>query len=279
MPDISSFVTPNNTEYTFKDSAAREAIAAMSGREWYIVTNDYDTPEGIVWIKDGVEIVGALLASVETKSKIYFVPQITEEGHDVYAEYVTVSPSEDVYEWEKFGTTDIDLSSLGALAYKDTATGTYTPNGSISVSVASTTSTAVNVNSAASGVTTYTPEGTVSAPTVSLKTAGNTGTIHNPTKTTVAKTVVAAAPGAAFSANAVTYYSVEGEKLKLYQLGYTTGDSITTEDVTVKTGDAEYEATAPSFSGTGVHLETENISVPTTFSGTFTGTESTITVS
>ena len=64
--------------------------------------------------------------------------------------------------------------------------------------------------------------------------------MKNPTKVTVAKTVVAAAPGTTAPSNNITYYSVSGETLSLYQLGYTTGDSITTSDVTVKTGDASY---------------------------------------
>lgn len=132
--------------------------------------------------------------------------------------------------WQELGST----SNLGDLAFKDTATGSVTPAGSVSLT------------------------DTAKTPTVSLKTPGSTDTIHNPTKVTVAKTVEAAAPGAAAPNNAITYYSVSGETLNLYQLGYTTGDSITTEDVTVKTDDGVYEAgsidvpTSASFSGSSV---------------------------
>jgi len=87
----------------------------------------------------------------------------------------------------------------------------------------------------------------------------------------VAKTVVAAAPGATAPENSLTYYSVSNETLSLYQLGYTTGASIATSNVTVKTGDAAYEATAPKFTGTGARLVTSNIS--TVDSATFSGTE------
>ena len=41
-------------------------------------------------------------------------------------------------------------------------------------------------------------------------------------------------------ANSLTYYSVADENLSLYQIGYTTGASITTSNVTVKNGDASY---------------------------------------
>lgn len=227
--------------------------------------------------------------------------------------------------WQEFGAA----GSFGALAFKDSASGDYTPSGTVSVAVATTSNQTATVSTeeidgshaatytpagsvtltnenktatvskAATGTATYTPEGSVAAPSISVKTAGSTTTVKNPTKVTVAKTVVAAAPGATAPDNAVTYYSVTGETLSLYQLGYTTGDSITTSDVTVKTGDADYEATAPEFTGTGARLVTDNISVPAsasfsgtgarlvtgniavpnTFTGTFTGNEDTITVS
>lgn len=155
-----------------------------------------------------------------------------------------------------------------------TSTGTFTPEGSIGFTNTNKTTT---VSKAASGEATYTPQGSVAAPTISVKTAGSTATVKNPTSVTVAKTVVAAAPGATAPANSLTYYAVAGETLSLYQLGYTTGASITTADVTVKTGDAAYQATAPAFTGTGARLVTGNISVPS--SASFIGTEGSVSVS
>ena len=146
--------------------------------------------------------------------------------------------------------------------------GKFTPAGTVALTKTNKTTT---VSAASSGTTTYTPGGTVGTPTISVKTAGTTGTIKNPTSTTVAKTVVAAAPGATAPANNLTYYAVANETLSLYQLGYTTGASITTENVTVKTGDAAYQSTQPSFTGTAVRLVTGNIS--TADSASFTGTE------
>ena len=64
-----------------------------------------------------------------------------------------------------------------------------------------------------------------------------------------------AAPGATAPANAITYYSVSDETLSLYQIGATKTDSVTLGTaVTVKTGDAVYEASAPTFTGTGKRL-------------------------
>jgi hypothetical protein len=155
-----------------------------------------------------------------------------------------------------------------------TSTGNFTPSGSVSLTNSNVTAT---VSAAQSGTATYTPAGNITAGAITVKTAGSTGTIHNPTKQTVAKTVVAAAPTATAPANEITYYSVANETLSLYKLGYTTGDSITTSDVTVKTGDAVYQSANPTFSGTGVRLVTGNISVPS--SASFSGTEGSVSVS
>ena len=155
-----------------------------------------------------------------------------------------------------------------------TSTGQFTPSGS--VTFISHGDKNLTVNQAESGTVTYTPAGNITAGAIIVKTAGSTGTIHNPTKQTVAKTVVAAAPTATAPANEITYYSVANETLSLYKLGYTTGDSITTSDVTVKTGDAVYQSANPTFSGTGVRLVTESVDVPS--SAVFNGTQADVTV-
>ena len=122
--------------------------------------------------------------------------------------------------WHEFG----DMSGLGALATKDSVSASYTPTGS------------------------------VATPTITLDNAGSTTNIKNPTAATVVTSVSAAAPGTTAPSNAMTYYSVADETLTLYQIGYSTGDSITTENVTVKTGDASYTASAPAFTGTAATI-------------------------
>ena len=158
------------------------------------------------------------------------------------------------------------------------STGSFTPTGKVTVSTNTTENKTATVSKAVSGAATYTPEGNVSAPVISVSKAGATDTIHNPTSVNVAKTVVAAAPGTTAPANNLTYYSVSDETLSLYQLGYTIGASITTSDVTVKTGDAAYSASAPNFNGEGVRLVTDNIPVPATYTASFTGNEKSIAV-
>lgn len=258
MPDISKITLPSGTTYDIKDAVARQGVAG--GIQFRGVTTTV--------ITDG---------STTTSYVIDDVTKTAANGDMViYGNKEFVYSTED-NKWHELG----DTTDLGDLAYKDTASGSYTPTGSVSVSVATTSNQTATVSAAGSGETTYTPAGSVAAPTISVATngAGATTTIKNPTKVTVAKTVAAAAPGATAPDNAITYYNVTGETLSLYQIGYTTGDSITTSDVTVKTGDATYEATAPAFTGTGVRLVTGNIAVPSTLSGSFSGEAATITVS
>lgn len=273
MADISQIKLPSGTTYDIKDSTARAAITggtSFLGVTTTALTDGASTSTIVVGGND-VSAVNGGFAIYGNKEFVY---------------------SESDGKWHEFG----DTSGLGDLAYKNTASGSYTPSGTVSqptfsgnsttstgkftpsgsVSFSNTNQTAT-VSKASSGDATYTPEGSVSAPSISVSSAGSTTTIKNPSAVTVAKSVTAAAPGATAPSNSITYYDVTGEVLSLYQIGYTTGDSITTENTTVKTGDASYSATAPTFTGTGARLVTGNISVPT--SATFTGSEGDVSVS
>lgn len=303
MADISKITLPNGTTYDIKDATARAEIAAITGGT------------SIVFI--GVSSTAITDGGNETPTITGWTGPVAPGNLVFYTSKEFIYGTDNV--WHEMG----DLSGLGALAYKSSAsgnvtpsgtvsqptftgassdvtisatnsasgnyqpagsisggaftgssttfTGSFTPSGSVSVSTASTTNKTAAVSPASSGTTTYTPAGSVTAPTISVDAAGSTSTIHNPTKVTVAKTLETAAPGATAPSNAITYYAVSSETLSLYQIGYTKGDSITTSDVTVKTGDATYTASAPTFSGTGVRLVTGNIAVPNTYSATFTG--------
>lgn len=258
MPDISKIMLPSGTTYDIKDAVARQGVAGGIQFRGFTTTTITDGSTTTSYVVDGVTKTAANGDMVISGNKEFVFS--TEDN-----------------KWHELG----DTTDLGDLAYKDSASGSYTPAGSVTVSVATTTNKTATVAPAGSGEATYTPAGSVSAPTISVAAngAGATTTIKNPTKATVATAMTAAAPGATAPSNSIVYYSVSGETLSLYQLGYNTGDSITTTDVTVKTGDATYEASQPTFSGTGVRLTTGNIEVPATLNGSFSGTAATITVS
>lgn len=293
MAELSQLQMPSGTIYTFKDTVAREQAAGgikLKGSTTTPLTDEATT--------NPIVIDGESYTAVNQDAVFYGKKELVFDGT----------------KWHEFG----DMSGLGDLAIKDSASGSFTPSGSVSkptftgtagsVSVKGTPSGSVTLNTvdvgttvskASSGEATYTPQGTVTPPSISFGVPGDTTTIKNPTKTTVAKTVVTAAPGTTAPANPVSLFNVSGETLVLNQLGYTTGDSISTSDVTVKTGDALYVAGAPTFTGTGARLITDTIPVPTSasFSGsemtstgsftpsgevskpTFTGTAETVTVS
>ena len=229
MADISKITLPSGTTYDIKDATARAAIGGaiiIRGTTTTALTDGATT--------NPITIDNESYTAVANDAVFYANKEFVFDGT----------------KWHEFG----DMTGLGALATKDSASGSYTPAGTIAV------------NAASGSGTSYTPEGSVSAPTISVSSAGSTATIHNPTKATVATAVTAAAPGATAPSNPITYYSVANETLSLYQIGYNTGDSITTSDVTVKTGDAAYSATQPTFSGTEKKLA-------------FSGTSAAITVS
>ena len=185
-------------------------------------------------------------------------------------------------------TVNIAQNDSGNLAI----TGTFTqPSVSIPVTLTGTsthgTSTktmeVVTTTTIPSGKTaTYKPAGTVSKPSITLTAAGGTYTIKNPTAKDMVKEVTASNPGSGTLAGEVVYavYTENTETLSLKRLAAPTEVSITTSDVTVKTGDGTYGLqSAPTFTGTDVYQTVTDtftdaagtVSVSGTVSGTTTG--------
>lgn len=296
MPDISKITLPSGTTYDIKDATARQDIEEIKES-----------------ISSGVTFIGQTTTALTDQAT---TNPITIEGDSITATKgdLTVYGSKEFIfsgtKWIEFG----DLGSLGALAFKNSATGnftpagtvsqptftgtqsnvtisstenssgnyqpagtvsqptftggtvsstgTFTPSGDVTVTTNGTTNKTATVAPAASGTATYTPAGSVAAPSVSVKTAGSTTTVNSIT-----------AIGTLPSWNA----SVANETLTI---GWNAGTLPTKgSDTTVKTGDAAYEASAPSFTGTGVRLVTGNIAVPNTYTATFTGTAGNVSVS
>ena len=305
MPYISQITLPSGSVYDIKDAWARTQIEAITGGSAIVFKGVSSTP-----LTDGGNenpTVNGSVISTKATGDLYFYGQeefiygddstwhslgqpLSTLGDLASKDWVAVSYDKTTSVSSSFSGTASDVSiSVAANASgnytpsgtitggtfsgsESTFTGNFTPAGTVNLSTTNKTATV----STTSGTATYTPGGTVGAPTISVSTAGTTATIKNPTSTTVAKTVAAASPSSTVD-NEVTYYNVANENLTLYKIGYTTGNSITTSNVTVKTGDAAYSASQPTFSGTGVRLVTGNIAVPN--SATFTGEEGSLSVS
>ena len=297
MADISKITLPSGTTYNIKDETARQMASA--GVSFTVSTDAASTPKDVTWESGGTTITGTLVASSSTTGVFYLVPITTSGTKDVYAEYVTVSSS-NVYSWEKIGTTDIDLSSLGDLAYKDsasgnfkpegtvsqptfsgnslTSTGTFTPDGTVSTPTFTGTEGSVSVSgtpagsiSVGTGSANYTPGGTVSTPTITV--TPSTATKYVAASSTGGGSVTA---GTAASATMpVLETSVSNETLTISwtdgSFTANTPTSVTLPSFTSQTivsGISSATSSQPSFTGTGVNLKFEGTTMSS--SGNFT---------
>lgn len=125
MADISKIKLPSGNEYNLKDEVARQAIAggisfiiAWNGNSEPVVA---DIPAGVVVKYNGTNYTGTLSADNAQAGAFYLLKRDNSETTDNYSEYVPVGTT-GAKTWEKLGDVQIDLSSLGSLAYKDNVT-------------------------------------------------------------------------------------------------------------------------------------------------------------
>lgn len=261
-PVISAITLPSGTTYDIKDAFARSAIENLQNTENVLSTDAASTPYGVTWKSGSTTITGTLVASADTTKKIYLVPLENPEGKNSYEEYLTVKTGSTTYAWEMIGTTETDLSGLGALAYKDSASASYTPAGSVSQPTFTGSSSTVTITAEASESGNYTPAGNISAPTISVSSAGSTTTVNSITDVGTLPSLTT---------------TVSSEVLTI---GFSQGTLPTKgADTTVKTGDATYSATAPTFTGTKTQLSGSTTAAGSVSQPTFSGTAATITAS
>ena len=264
MADISKITLPSGNTYNIKDEVARKIASGaiyLCGTTTTALADQATTASVI--IPEAREIRGQAYAAGAS-----YTPQSGDAFFQTNKEFVW-----DGAHWNEFG----DMSGLGALAYKDNGSVTFSPTGDVSLSGISSNTAHASISADAS-TPDYTPSGTVSAPLVSVNTPGATTTIKNPTAKTVVTDMSVSDASATTATGELVYCSVTGETLTLKKFVETTGASITTSDTTVKTGDATYTATAPNFTGTGVDI---SVTVPdlSGISASFTGDDQTVSVS
>lgn len=133
MPDnrkyLSKFTFPNGQTYYLKDEEARELFA--SGGTFIVAWDGNAAPDvskipaGVAVSYNGTAYTGTLAATDESVQRkgFYLVKSGSGDAgkRDVYDEYIVVGEGTGA-SWEKLGSTSIDLSSLGNLAYKDDVT-------------------------------------------------------------------------------------------------------------------------------------------------------------
>lgn len=278
MAEISVITLPSGSSYNLKDSTARSEIESlrseMGSLGTYLGATTTTLEDGAttspITVKDGDD----------TKT-------VTPSGAGDW----TVDSSNVTYIWT--GSQWDQLGSAGAiksLAYKDSASGTYTPQGTVSVSSSGTKAT---INS------TFTPKGTVSGSVTpkgknasssvsitpsttsvySMATAGSVTVGTNPTctlpvfSTSVSgETLTLGWSAGTFSAGSATQVTLptRSQVTNLWN-GYTAASAA------AQTFTGESSAVSASFTGTEGTATAEYTPVVTS-SGSFTGTQATITV-
>lgn len=190
MADISKFVLPNGEAYDIKDAVARAAIGTISGAMTYLGTTTTAISDGSTTTP--ITIGGKTVVPAAGDVVIY--------GNSEYVWSDTES------KWREFGST----GSLKALAFKDSASGSYTPAGTVSA-----------------------PEVSVSVNTTSVKPFGSAGTLPSCTLPQMTATV---------SGETLTLGWTAGS----FDAGTLPSAGTTT---TVATGIKSATATAPTFTG------------------------------
>ena len=160
MADISKITLPTGNTYDIKDAVARELISggiafsvAWDGNSIPTVAN---IPAGVTVNYNGTNYTGTKAASTGTLGTFYLV----KSGDDTnkYSEFVVVRSGPEgsyTYSWEQLGSQEVDLSGLGALAYKDNVTLSKGSGkgvlGSDATFTTTVTPTTTNIKATASG--------------------------------------------------------------------------------------------------------------------------------
>lgn len=264
MPEISKITLPSGTTYDLKDATARAAIAGGTSFLGITTTALTDGSKATTIVVGG-EDVSAINGGIVIYLNKEFIYSNTDS------------------KWHEIG----DTTDLGDLAYKDsasgnykpegtvskptftgnalTSTGTFTPDGTVSkptftgtegnVSVSGTPAGTIGVGT---GSANYTPGGTVSTPTITVTPASSTGYVAS--SATGGGTVTA---GTAAQATMPTLQtSVSNENLVLsWTAGSFTPNTPTAVKLpsfaskTIVTGIKSATSSQPSFTGDGVNLK------------------------
>lgn len=276
MAEISKITLPNGTTYDIKDTNARERISALESFTTYL------------------GVTTTQLSNGATTNPIVI------NGEDVTAQsgnIVLCGNKEFIFDgthWNEFG----DLSSLGTLAYKNSASGDVTPVGSVSqptfagVAMTSTGTFKPKGNitiGSTTGNANYTPSGDVSQPSFTGSSMTSTGSFTPSGNVTISKgsgtvnyTPEGNCTGGAVSLNTTTVnsitnvgtlpectlptYTVQNEVLSITGGSFSQGTLPTKgANQTVATGVKSF--TQPTFNGTGAELV-----------GSFSGTSGSVSV-
>lgn len=291
MADISKITLPSGTTYDLKDAAARSSISSLESTVNTLNSSKIYIGESNTAITDGATIASISVTKDSTTSTIT----------PTAGQFVTYGKKEFVVgedgTWHEFG----DASELGDLAYKDSASGKYTPAGTVSQPTFTGTQATISISNTAKGTVTvssadvttgttanYTPKGTVSKPSFT-GTAGSVSvsgtpsgsvTISTGTGTTNYTPAGSVSVTPTVTVNTATVNSITAVGTLPSWTGTVSDETLTISwstgtlptkgaDTTVATGIKSATATG-SFTGTAVDLEASFTGSSTTSTGSFT---------
>ena len=162
MPTISQITLPSGNTYELKDAYARQLLAG--GLQFVICWDGTttpvvaDIPAGVIVSYNDTSYTGTKAASTAESLHFYLVK---DAENNLYSEYVAIRKGAGTeldpytYSWEKLGDSSVDLTNLGALAYKDSVTLSKGSGdnvlGESTTFTTSVTPTTTNVKATASG--------------------------------------------------------------------------------------------------------------------------------
>ena len=162
MADVSILEIGGNS-YNIKDATAREAIAALESGVYFLGVTSTELADGDT--TNPITIDGSSVTAKNGDIVIYGTTEFILDGT----------------KWNAFG----DVAYLGDLAYKDNASGTFTPAGS------------VTVNETTGNINTITSVGTL--PSSSYDSATETLSFNSGTLPTMSSTTVMTGATASFT--------------------------------------------------------------------------------
>ena len=240
---ISQFTMPDGNILELKDKVAREAI--VGGTHFLGVTTTEITDGSTTQV---ISVGGESVTAANGDIVVYGNKEF------IWADVDTA--------WHEMG----DVSTLGALAFKDSASGSYTPQGSVDATFSGTEIS-------------YTPEGSVTAPTITV-----TETSISIAEFDDAGSVTAGeAASASCTMPTLVFTPDNNENLTIswtdgsFSFTANTPTAVTlptSKQTSVLSGASAALDAAPTFSGTAASFAVEG-----SISASFSGTAATITVS
>lgn len=230
MPNIKQITLPSGTTYDIIDQGARELISQLENYTDYLGVTSTNITDGST--TNPITINNKSVTAKKGNIANYGAREFIWNGSA----------------WQEFG----DLSALGALAYKDSASGSYQPEGTIS----QPTFTGKSMTSTGK----FTPAGTVGKPTITV--TPNTAKIK----------------GMATQGTLPVFTATVTDEV--LSLGWDAGSLPTqSSEQTFVTGIKSATSTQPSFTGTEGDVSVTGTTDGTVSKPTFTGTSKNVTVS